>query len=179
MLQIISDPNRLQPYQQQFIDELDRAQTSMIHCLISWRPEYEEADVRWSSKLDMWWYSKPIGNRWWNVFGIGQPISYKTVSIVCEINIPIRGITRNIAGAFIEDEDKRVFVSHRGNRWGGGRRGITKELFWQNYSGRSEVVDDGGRHARVAIIAEIGNPKLPSDIATFVNWVARTKGLIP
>jgi len=179
MLQIISDPSKLQSYQKRFIDELDRVQTSTVHCFISWRPEYEEADVRWSSKLNLWWYSKPLENRWWNVFGIGQPVSYESLGITCEINIPMRGIDRNIAGAFTEDGDKRIFISHRGNRWGGGRKGITKELFWQNYSGHSEVIDDGGRYARVAIIAEIGNPKLPSDITTFVNWVARTKGLIP
>ncbi|MCL0091840.1 hypothetical protein M1N59_01065 [Dehalococcoidales bacterium] len=179
MLQIISDPNRLQPYQQQFIDELDRAQTSTIHCLISWRPEYMDADVRWSSRLNLWWYSQPLENRWWNVFGIGQPISNEAVGITCEINIPMRGINRNIAGAFAENEDKRVFVVHRGNKWGGGREGITKELFWHNYSGRSEIVNDGGRQTRVAIIAELGNPNLPPDIAAFVNWVYRTKGLVP
>ena len=178
MFQIISDPCKLQLYQKRFIEELDSVQTSTIHCFISWRPENEEANVRWSSKLNLWWYWKPLENRWWNVFGIGQPISYESVGIACEINIPKQGINRNIAGAFTEDEDGRVFITHRGNRWGGGRKGITKELFWHNYSGRSELINDGGRYTRVAIIAEIGNPELPSNIATFVKWVARTKGLV-
>ena len=180
MFEIISAQSKLQYYQKRFIYELDRIKTSTVRCTISWRPVSKEADVTWSSRLNnLWWYSEPMGNRWWNAFGIGQPVSDGLVKITCEINIPMRGINRNIAGAFVEDQNKKVFIAHRGNRWGGGRKGITKKLFWQNYKGRSEVVNDGGRSTKVAIIAEIGSPKLPSEIADFVNWVAGTKNQLP
>ena len=189
MLKIVSDPDKLQKYQNQFIAQLNNTRTSVIpHCRISWRPDYIDAEVSWSSKLNLWWYSRLVSgskrhgsqpNRWWNVFGIDKPTPNQPLHIDCEINPPTGGINRNIAGAFAEDENNRVFVVHRGNRWGGGRKGITKELFWNNYSGRSEIVNDGGRQTRVAIITELGNPSLPPDIAAFVNWAYRTKGLVP
>jgi hypothetical protein len=188
MLEIISDPDKLQKYQNQFITQLNSVRTDIIpHCLISWRPENVDVDVYWSLKVNLWWYSRlvsgskrhgPQPNRWWNVFGIKEPVSLQPLHIDCEINPPTSGINRNIAGAFAEGDNNRVYVVHRGNRWGGGKVGITKKLFWDNYSGRSELAHDKKGITRVAVVAELGNPKLPSDIADFVHWVANLKGSI-
>jgi len=188
MLKIVSNASKLQNYQNQFMEQLELARTDTIeHCRISWRPESIDAEVNWSSKVNLWWYSRLVPenklqqskqNRWWNVFGISHPKPYQELQINCEINIPTNGINRNVAGAFAEDENSRVFVIHRGNRWGGGKKGVTKALFWTNYSGHSEIAHDGERTTRVAVIAELGDNRLPSNVANFVHWVAEVKGSI-
>jgi len=176
-MEIVSDDNTIPSFQQQFMEELLKARTEVIRCYISWRPMAEEADVNWSQNLKMWWWSKPLDNRWWNVFGVSKPLPYSNVGIAAEINFLFSGIDRRIAAAFAK-EGKKIFVVHRGNRLGGGKGGINKLLFWDNYHLKSNTVTDGDRMARVAVVCELGSQKLPNDVAEFVNEVVRIKKLV-
>ena len=67
-------------------------------------------------------------------------------------------------------------IIHRGNKFGGGKPGMTKELFWSKYKGPAKYADDGGKDNEVAIIAKIGEVNFVSNIANFVRWMAQLKG---
>jgi len=177
MIQIVAEPDKLKRYQSQFIQELECTRPAIVPCNISWRPMSLSAQVKWIPSVEIWYFSTGLDNRWWNAFGLGQPSTNKNMRIACEINIPMYGINRCIAGGFAEDGDK-VFVVHRGNKYGGGKLGITKDLFWRSYTGTAKDADDGGRTTKVAVVAELGDANLAADTANFTRWIARIKGVI-
>lgn len=175
MLHIVSAPSELQRYQGLLIQKLEKARPDKINCTISWRPESFRAEINWLASAGIWYYSQEMGNRWWNTFGIKHPIEEDTVGIACEINIPMFGINRNIAGGIAEEDDK-VFLIHRGNRFGGGVKGMTKEYFWRHYTGVRRNAMDDNRLTEIAIVGELQSNRLTLDIASFVNWMVRLKG---
>jgi len=186
MFHIISDPTKLQRYQDMFMEQMASTSTHILPCRISWRPSHIDVDIHWSSNLNLWWYSRIVPEskvhaskyRWWNVFGIGQPFPYQTLHIDCEINIPTTGINRKVAGAFIENSSNCVLLAYRGNNWGGGKYGCTKAFFWKNYHGHLENATDGSTVNRFAIISKLGNQNLPYEVSHFVNWIYNIKKIV-
>lgn len=177
MLRIVEDATKLKNYQRQFERQLQRKGTRITRCCIR-TPDPEgptPADVIWLASAGIWFYSDLAkeGNRWWNVFGIGKPRSNSTVSPVCEICVPKKIINRRIAGGFAE-EGSDVFLIHRGNKYGGGKPGMTKEYFWSHYHKsklKSARVIDGKQENEVAVIARLGEAGLGLNIAAFVKWM--------
>jgi len=137
-----------------------------------------KVEVSWSSELNIWIYSGIVqGSRYWNAFGIGKPEEGKNVSITCEINFPLRGIDRRVAGAFVVDSHGEVYVVHRG-RIGGGRKGIGKLLFQENYRGEWTDVEDGELESAVALVGALSSPRFLRQIRQFVFEVGRIKSLV-
>ena len=168
--------------QRRFLKQLEEVETSQENARIIWRPGFVEVPVHWSKTLGMWWYSKPLENRWWNSFGLQDPSDGRALRIDCEINFPFSGIGRSVAaGVLLSYSRQHYFVGHRGNRVGGGRKGVTKELFWANWpeSQSVQVLDSmpGGayRIAQVALIGELGDDRLPAQIVSFVKFVRELK----
>lgn len=136
----------------------------------------EKAKVLWAESLGLWFYSRKVADgRFWNAFGLGQPESGATVSIACEINVPLAGIDRRVGGAFAVDPIGQVFVVHRG-KLGGGRIGVGKRLFADRYRGVWETMDDGGQRTPVAVVGSVSSFRLARQVAQFVRKVARLKG---
>jgi hypothetical protein len=133
--------------------------------------------VSWFEELGIWWAMYPLNNRYENAFGVEEP-RWRTKyghSIPCIIDIPFQGINRRIGGAFSTDENNRVYLMHRG-RIGGGKRGIGKKLFVENYRGEWKAVRDGNSVSTLALIAELGTERFPHQVAHFVHEVQRIKG---
>jgi hypothetical protein len=77
--------------------------------------------------------TRPIENRYWCTFGTGEPAEGVSLSIVCEVNIPIEGINRRVAGAFARDEAGLVCLLH-GGKVGGGKARVGKETFLEYFT---------------------------------------------
>lgn len=180
MLRVVANATKLQNYQKQFEEELQRKGTKITCCIST--PTGRSSNhgwisVFWLASAGIWFYSDLAkeGNRWWNVFGIGEPDSYQTVYPLCEICVPNNGINRHIAGGFAED-GKDVFLIHRGNNYGGTKRkGMTKQYFFSRYRDSKQVMDDGEQTNRVAVIAKLGDPELASKTAGFVKFMDEIK----
>ncbi len=180
MLRIVIDATKLSNYQKQFEAELQLDGTK-ISCCISTpagrTPPHGWVSVSWLASAGIWFYSEVAfeGNRWWNVFGIGEPLGYGYNYPHCEICVPISGINRHVSGGFAEDGNG-VFLIHRGNNYGGSKRkGITKQYFFSQYRGPKSDMDDVERTNLVAVIAKLGDPQLASNIADFVKWIHNLK----
>lgn len=99
------------------------------------------------------------------------------IPITCEINFPVNGINRRIGGAFLTDSTGDIFVAHRG-KIGGGKKGIGKSLFEDQYRGRWEIVEDNGFETEVALISALKLPRFVNQVRQLVFEVNRiTKGL--
>jgi hypothetical protein len=96
--------------------------------------------------------------------------------ITAEINFNYDGYTRRIAGIFICDNKKDIYLAHTG-KIGGGRQGIGKHAFQNFYLGRQtvEVEWPDKLNTEVICIGKLGGIALPEQIAHFVKEVARFK----
>lgn len=137
--------------------------------------------LHWSDDVRMWMaYSSDEDiylNRFWTAFGLEEPFPNQNMSIVTEINFPMMDIDRRIGGAFVMTPADRILVCHRG-RIGGGREGIGKRHFWDNYRGRHLWATDGDRQTEFAFVGELDSPSFAYQVRNFVAEVERIKNLI-
>src|SRR5436309_9377234 len=91
---------------------------------IGWQGGGGEYTVYWRQNEQMWVLLEPreIKNRYWCCFGIEHPPSTQSLSITCEVNPPIEGVDRRIAGAFLRDSLGAIYIAHSG-KVGGARKG--------------------------------------------------------
>ncbi len=133
------------------------------------------AKVFWSKKLGIWIFSQAIKDvRYWNAFGIGKPRAASHLPITAEINFPWAGIDRKTGAAFAEDAWNRIFVIHRG-KIGGGKKGIGKSLFEENYRGVWAWMEDGGSLTQVAVIGALHSSRFALQTAQFVRKIEKLK----
>ena len=132
----------------------------------------------YSARFNFWWMNDVASTRYWDVFGLGQPRGGKyRNNIVWEVNAPLEGINRQVQGTYAKDASGNTFLLHRG-RLGGGRKGIGKKLFVENFNGTWVQVDDGGVSTPMAVVADLGKNNMCGRVAWFTREVARIKGLV-
>ena len=175
MLKVVDNELAIRRHQRQFVRAFRMPETETVPVRLGHPGASEKGRVVWSEKLGIWAFSrKTAGNRYWNAFGVGRPAGGASIAITCEINFPLYGIDRRTGGAFAQDRAGHIFVVHRG-KLGGGRKGIGKSLFEDNYRGVWEVMEDGGEETPVALIGILHSPRFTRQIAQFVRKIARIK----
>lgn len=176
MLEIITDKKSITKFQMQFEARLFSLFNEKIKCKIGHLGYSGENVVFYSKKYDLWFTTHKNRNRFWNGFGVGRPSTGRNVSITVEINPPFKGINRRIGAVFARNEKGEVLVLHRG-KIGGGRFGIGKTLFFENYRGDFEVANDGGVKTKFCVIGSLNSINFPDQISNFITEVARIKSL--
>lgn len=126
----------------------------------------------------VWAAFLPESNRFWNAFGITQDQTKKQWSITCEINPPHDEVNRRIAGCFLADSSGELWLAHRG-RIGGGREGVGKELFTEQYGGRWVEAIDGNRTSAVALVGRLSDKRFRYHLAHFIRTVDQIKRGLP
>lgn len=178
MLKVLDDQSSISEAQQRFVKGFERFIAEKIPVKLGHLGDSFEKEVSWCEDLNIWIYSEIVpGSRYWNAFGTGKPGEGENVSITCEINFPLKGINRRIAGAFVVDGLGGVYVVHRG-KIGGGRKGIGKRLFEENYRGPWRDVKDGEVENVVALVGALNPPQFARQVSDFVYEVNRIKSLV-
>lgn len=170
-MHLIEDENQIEEAQKAFQDTLTNSGTKQYKCKLGYQGGTEQADVFWLESVGIWAAFQKLDTRYWNAFGIGEPVEGGYLGITCEINFPLKGINKQISGAFAKDKDGSIYVVHNG-RIGGGRKGIGKSLFMENYIHRLTELIDGDKFVK---IGKLGDTSLPSDVANFVREIQRIK----
>ena len=176
MTEIVTDDKLITKYQRQFIQQLKTTCREKIVCTLGYQGSSDELTVYYSEKFDFWFTAHENVNRYWNAFGFGRPQEGKSNSITVEINPPYKGISRNIGGVFGHDKNGEVLVLHRG-KIGGGRVGVGKQLFFDNYRDEPIIADDGGIENEFCLIGSLSSSHLPRQVGNFVSEVHRIKNL--
>lgn len=146
--------------------------------LIGWQGGNTRDYISWSGSLGIWWTIRKLEDKYWNAFGSETPHwnSRYSHSIDCEVNVPFSGIDHSISGAFAKDENGELYLLHRGNIRG-GKKGIGKIRFDQNFRGEWENGMEVDYPERFALVGMLSNPRFPIQVATFVKEVKRIKAL--
>jgi hypothetical protein len=174
MISIIKDEILITKYQKLFVKQLKTVYDKKVPCNLGFQGDSFETSVFYSTHHNFWFSPEETKNRYWNAFGIGEPQSGKGVSINVEINFPYDGINRNIGGAFGLNRNGEVLVLHRG-KIGGGRVGIGKNLFFNNFRGEFIEADDDGVVNEFAVIGSLNSKLFPKQISSFIKEVDRIK----
>jgi len=149
-MKLITDENEIKECQMRFINSLLKSPVEKIPCRLNFPQSNRPADERWKTwdgtkyKLDngakgdteVWWSSerkmwmsfrldKSIKTekwRYWNAFGLEKPLPNTKTPIIVEINFPVAGENRRIAGSFVKNEQGHVSVIHNGRLTVGNRK---------------------------------------------------------
>jgi hypothetical protein len=176
MIVIVTEKKLIARYQKQFILQLKSACGKKMRCTLGYQGSSEDEEVYYSEEFNFWFSTHPNYNRYWNAFGYGEPSKERNNSITVEINPPYEGVNRNIGGVFGHDNNGDVLVLHRG-KIGGGRVGIGKKLFFDNFRDEPILGIDDGIENEFCLIGSLGSKLLPRQVGNFVSEVHRIKSM--
>jgi hypothetical protein len=176
MITIITDEKQIQDLHKEFHKKLDRFLREQINCWVGFPGGNFQDTVRYSSDLDIWISVQELDTRFWNGFGLGRPVEGSNNSLAGEINFPYEDINRKIAGAFGVEDNGNILVLHRG-RIGGGKKGIGKTYFTDNFRGDFITAIDGDRETEFCLVGELNSKHFPRQVANFINEIYRVKNL--
>lgn len=177
MIKVVEDQRTIARLHKQFLAKLADEFAERIECWVGFPGGNFPDTISYSDELDIWVSSNEQDTRYWNGFGVGRPKPGSNNSLVGEINFPYLDINRRIAGAFAIEGDGNVLVLHRG-KIGGGKPGIGKNYFTENYTGEWVTAIDGDRETDFCLVAEFGSPLFASQVADFIKQIQRVKHLI-
>ncbi|MGQ1947728.1 hypothetical protein ACT3CD_11580 [Geofilum sp. OHC36d9] len=176
MITVIEDRKQIAKFHERFQSRLNDFFTEKIDCIVGFPGGSFSDTVRYSNELNIWTSTEIINNKYWNGFGIGRPFEGRGNSLNGEINFPITGINRSIAGAFAKQDSGEIIVLHRG-KIGGGKKGIGKNFFINNYRGDFVSVIDGDRETEFCLIGELESNHFPRQVSNFISEIHRVKNL--
>lgn len=177
MLRTINNPVKLSKACRTLTLNLLSHFSEKIYCTIGYHGGSFQKTVNYSDELDLWyatWNHKGICK---NLFGIGRPNENGSNSMTGQINIPIDNLDRSIAGALALSDDGDVYLLHRGNI-GGGKSGIGKSAFLENFRGDLQEVDECGKTTNFCVIGQITSIVLADLVKSFIEEIGRVKSLL-
>lgn len=172
---VITIQEHIEKAQEGLVSRLAQECRIRIPARLGYRGGYEECAIFWSDRLGLYFYSKELQSRYWNAFGLSEerPQENSMMLIICEINPPIKGLDRKVQGAFAQDDKGHTWLLHRG-RIGGGRPGIGRRLFFDNF--RGEAIRIHGD--RFAVVGNMNTQGFVEHLRDFVEEVDRIKALV-
>lgn len=178
MLTAITDPENIQNAQallerrlQEVLPKRDKSYTI----------GYQGGNIKTENLLAdhrIWFMSSKLENRYWNAFGLAGKLNTKSSNdIVVEINIPLEGLKKKVAGLFAKDSTGNTILLHRG-KIGGGKKGIGKTEFLNWYAQNTVQVQNSNSENDVdemLLVANLNSPNIAEQISKFVMAVAEFK----
>ncbi|MCB9309487.1 MAG: hypothetical protein H6567_05455 [Lewinellaceae bacterium] len=177
MINIVEEEATILKFYKRFQNHLSTYLNRSVDCWVGYPSGSFEDTVKYSIDLNIWLSTKGHDTKYWNGFGVGQPIENHNNSLNGEINFPISGIYRRVAGAFGIEDKGTILVLHRG-KIGGGTKGIGKYFFTDNFRGDFVDAIDGDRESRFCVVGELESKHFPEQVANFIKEIHRVKQLI-
>ena len=143
---------------------------------VGWPGDHGEFDLYWHQDAGFWVvFGLEELSRYWCAYGTMDPNSNSSVDITCEINPPTEGIDRRCGGVFLKDSGSGLYLAHSG-KVGGGRKGIGKTSFLEQYSGSLEEIEwPDGVTAEVVLLGKIGGKSFVKNLAQYIRAVEAFK----
>ena len=181
MLNTLQNENEIKNAQKKLESKLEEIADEKITVRIGNQGGSQKAEGFYSKKYNLWFYlgdEKGDGGikHYWNVFGIKRPNENLNFSQVVQINPPLKGIYRRVAGVFAKDDKSDIFLLHRGII-GGGRKSIGKKTFLEHYNGEKSVLQDGDKQIEIPLIGCITSLDFPVKLKDFVKKVDEFKNM--
>jgi|ERR1700680_4289938 len=144
--------------------------------VVGWKGGNDVFTLYWHPD-EQFWVVFSVGDfgGFWCPYGTADPTRRKTVGITCEINPPEEGVNRRKGGVFLRDSANNFFLGHTG-KVAGGRNGIGKSAFLDNYSGALQEIEwPDGVTSEVVVIGRIGGRSFPRSVGNYLHAVEEFK----
>jgi hypothetical protein len=176
MLRVLEDRQEIGRAEITFQSLMKQRANQVSRQNVGWPGGSREEEVSFSSVLGIWWVMrKHEEGRYWNVLGELPKGQFQVGNIDVEINFPLVGIDRSIGAVFAKDDAGKIAVFHRG-KIGGGKKGVSKTLFEDRWTGPWELVQDGDRSTRMVLVGRLDDKGFPEKVANFVRDVLQIRG---
>lgn len=171
-MRLLKKQQEIENAQTQLCKSLSQYCTKRIPVSLGFQGGHINCTINWSPTYGLWFHSAKIENRYWNAFGLSDnaPKNNSMLPIIVEINPPLKDLNKRVQGAFMSNDKDEIFLVHRG-KIGGGKPGIGRKLFFDNYQGKTR--DINGK--QFAIIGNINSPRVIRKVTAFVQEVAHIK----
>jgi energy-coupling factor transporter ATP-binding protein EcfA2 len=173
VLSVVEDESEIRKCQELFLNSIIEHSEETFNIKVGFPGGQEDEEkTYWSNELGMW--IQPIEieySRYWHGFGLEKPNPKKSSTIICEINFPIKGINRRVAGVIAKDSNDDYYILHRGKLGGN----YSKTNFEENYKGKWTLVQDGDRETRMVLIGKLNDSNLPYNVRDFVKEIYEIK----
>ncbi len=97
-----------------------------------------------------------------------DPESTKWIEIAVQLNFPAGTYNRRMAGAFVRDGNRDIFVAHRG-KLTKGKAGLPKDKVFREFAASAVEAVDNGKTSRVILIAGLKDPELADRLWEFAQ----------
>jgi hypothetical protein len=170
-LKILTDKNEIAKYQKYLKAKFISASSFTINGDVGYQGESASFKIHYLDKPNIWAAFDKLNNRYWNAFGINEPVRTTPNSIRSEINIPYDGL-HGAAGRLAKDYRNNVYLLHTG-RIGGGQPGIGKTLFRKKYKGKIFKIRINNKIEEFVNIDKLKSKSLIDKIGAFV-WAVHS-----
>lgn len=173
MFTIVTEAREIKKANQAFRNQLLQAATSRVSHRVGYPSGSSDARIAVFRELSFYFALFEVENdsRWWNGFGVVMPDERRVLPLVVEVNVPYVGVDRRVSGVVLKDQAGSSYVAHRG-KIGGGAKGVGKTLFWGTFGAEGLLIND---KEWVLLLGRIGDPKLITNLATFIHRVDEIK----
>jgi len=167
MLQVVGDPRRIDKAIRRLQGALKGVPARGVR--LTWRGGELRTTIHWARDDGFWWAVEPRSSRNALLLGHAPDPPARRESITCEINLPIAGADRKVAGIVAVDESGAQFLAHSGRLSKSGFREFLADGVW-----RAMQWPDG-EETDALIIAPLDSPRLTRLLGRFVDSVRRFK----
>ncbi|MEI7873224.1 MAG: hypothetical protein WCK95_13935 [Alphaproteobacteria bacterium] len=185
MLRAVGEPRRIDRAIRRLQGALKGVPARAVR--LTWRGGELVTTIHWARDDHFWWAFEPraaresgpgktTGARHALLLGHAAHPPTRRESITCEINLPLGGADRKVAGIIAADAEGMLYLAHSG-RMGGARTGQRKAGFRDFLADgvwRPLVWPDGGE-SEALIVAPLDSPRLTRLLGQFVDSVRRYK----
>jgi hypothetical protein len=185
MLRAVGEPRRIDRAIRRLQGALKGVPARAVR--LTWRGGELVTTIHWARDDHFWWAFEPraakegaagkrTGARHALLLGHAAHPPTRRESITCEINLPLGGADRKVAGIIAADAEGALYLAHSG-RMGGARPG-------QRKAGFRDFLADGvwrplvwpdGQESEALIVAPLDSPRLTRLLGQFVDTVRRYK----
>jgi len=171
---VLDNENEIKNAQNKFESIIARAADRKMPVQITWPYGQIAENVYWLPKFNVWVYcglplakkAQLLNRRYVNAFGFNEPLS--SVSIMCAINSPKKGIDRGIAGAFAKSSGGDLYLLHRG-KFNAYRGGIPINYVKNVFNGNWVSALDRDKTSDFILIGRLDDNDFIADLAKFVT----------
>ncbi|KFM21481.1 5-methylcytosine-specific restriction enzyme with GTPase activity protein, partial [Marine Group I thaumarchaeote SCGC AAA799-B03] len=177
---VLDNKQELENAQKILLENLRKLTTRKDRTRISFPGPGENVDdiVEYTSKGDFWWYSQNLPDeripRFWNSFGVGEPNWGTSTGITVEINPPMNESTRRTKGAFVKDNEGKIYICHDGSLGGGNTPGGFSDVY-PNDEKWIEANDGRSDPRELILISDITSEQLGENLGDYIQYVAKYK----
>lgn len=175
MLQVLTNQRAVVAAAGALRRQLERGRRS--HHELGVQGETLERTIYWHSDAGVWAVQVRAHNRYWQAFGLRDPRESGHLNIDAEINPPLAGINRRVAGVFLSD-GKATYLGHRGSPINQTPKVAFRRHFATGPAGRWVRVEDGDRRPEVILLGRLDDAAIMEAIARFTREVLRIKRLV-